>query len=44
MENVDYQVLRDVYDEELLLTKVICEEADLLFLDSILSSVLRPEA
>ena len=41
MENIDTQVLRDVNDEELFMKHVVCEDAELLYLDSLLGAVLR---
>ena len=44
MDDIDNRVLHNVCDEELLLSHVICEDAELLYLDSFLHSVLRSEA
>ncbi len=44
MEQIDNQVLHNVCEEELFLTQVICGDAELLYLDSLLSAVLRSEA
>jgi hypothetical protein len=44
MDDIDNRVLHNVYDEDLLLSQVICEDAELLYLDSFLQSVLRSEA
>lgn len=44
MEQIDNRVSQHVCDEELLLSHVICEDAELLYLDSFLQSVLRSEA
>lgn len=44
MEHIDNQVLNNVCDEELFLSHVICGDAELLYLDSFLSAVLRSEA
>jgi hypothetical protein len=44
MEQIDNQVLHNVCDEELFLSYVICEDAELLYLDSLLSAALRSEA
>ena len=41
MEQIDNQVLHNVCDEELLLSQVICGDAELLYLDSFLQSVLK---
>ena len=43
MENFDTQILRYAEDEELL-SQVFCGDAELLFLDAVLQSVLRAEA
>ena len=42
MEQIDNQVLNNVCDEELFLSQVICGDAELLFLDSFLQTVLGP--
>lgn len=44
MENIDKQSLRDVSDEDLLMSQVICGEADLLYLDVFLAEILSKEA
>ena len=44
MDDIDDRVLHTVYDEDLLLSQVICDDAELLYLDSFLHSVLRSEA
>ena len=44
MEQIDNQVLHNVCEEELFLTQVICGDAELLYLDSLLSTVLHSEA
>ena len=44
MDDIDDRVLHNVYDEDLLLSQVICDDAELLYLDSFLHSVLRSEA
>lgn len=44
MENIDKQSLKDVSDEELLMSHVICGEADLLYLDAFLAEILSKEA
>ena len=44
MEQNDNRVSHNVCDEELFLSHVICEDAELLYLDSFLQSVLRSEA
>ena len=44
MEQIDNRVLKNVSDEELLLSLVVREDAELLYLDSLLSTVLRSEA
>ena len=44
MEQIDNQVLNNVCDEELFLSHVICGDAELLYLDSFLSAVLRSKA
>ncbi len=44
MEQIDNQVLHNVCEEELFLTQVICGDAELLYLDSLLSAVLHSEA
>ncbi len=44
MEQADNRVLHNVCDEELFLSQVICEDAELLYLDSFLHSILRSEA
>ncbi len=44
MEQIDNRVLNHVCDEELFLSHVICGDAELLYLDSLLSAVLRSEA
>lgn len=44
MEHIDNQVLHNVCDDELFLTHVICGDAELLYLDSLLGAVLRSEA
>ena len=41
MEELDKQILRDVNDEELFMTQVICGDAELLYLDAVLGAVLR---
>ena len=44
MENIDNRVLTNVFDEDLFIERVICGDAELLYLDSVLSIVLRSEA
>ena len=44
MENIDNRVLHHVCDEDLFLSQVVCGDAELLYLDSFLQSVLRSEA
>ena len=44
MEQTDNRVAQNVCDEELFLSQVICEDAELLYLDSFLQSVFRSEA
>lgn len=44
MEQIDNQVLRNVCEEELFLSKVVCGDAELLYLDSLLHAVLHSEA
>ncbi len=44
MEQIDNRVLQDVSDEELFLSHVICGDAELLYLDSFLQTVLRSKA
>ncbi len=44
MEQVDNRVLHHVCEEELFLSQVICGDAELLYLDSFLSAVLRSKA
>ena len=44
MKQIDNQVLHNAYDEELLLTHVVQQDAELLYLDSFLSAVFRSEA
>jgi hypothetical protein len=44
MENIDNRVLTNVFDEDLFIENVVCGDAELLYLDSVLSTVLRSEA
>ncbi len=44
MENIDNRVLHHVCEEDLFLSQVICGDAELLYLDSFLHTVLRSEA
>ena len=44
MEHVNNRVLMSVFDEDLFIEHVICGDAELLYLDSVLSTVLRSEA
>ena len=44
MEHIDNRVLHHVCDEDLFLSQVICEDAELLYLDSFLHSVFSSEA
>ena len=44
MEQIDNRVLNNVCDEELFLSHVICGDAELLYLDSFLQSVLQSQA
>ena len=44
MEQTDNRVLHHVCEEELFLSQVICEDAELLYLDSFLHCVLREQA
>ena len=44
MEQIDNRVLNHVCEEELFLSQVICGDAELLYLDSFLQSVLHSEA
>ena len=44
MEQIDNRVLHHVCDEELLLSHVICDDPELLYLDSFLQSALHSEA
>ena len=44
MEQIDNRVLNNVLDEELLLSKVVCGDAELLYLDSLLTTIFRSEA
>lgn len=44
MDNIDNRVLHHVYEEDLFLSQVICGDAELLYLDSFLHSVLCSEA
>lgn len=43
MEQIDNQVLNNVLDEELLLHNVVCGDAELLYLDSLLTTIFRSE-
>ena len=44
MEQIDNQVLHNVCEEELFLSSVVCGDAELLYLDSFLHTVLQSEA
>ena len=44
MENIDNRVLTNVFDEDLFIENVVCGDAELLYLDSVLSTLLRSEA
>jgi hypothetical protein len=44
MEHIDNRVLNNVCDEDLFLSQVICGDAELLYLDSFLTSILKSEA
>ena len=44
MEQVDNRVLHHVCEEDLFLSQVICGDAELLYLDSFLQSVLNSKA
>ena len=44
MENIDNRVLHHVCEEDLFLSQVICGDAELLYLDSFLHTILRSEA
>ena len=44
MENIDNRVLTNVFDEDLFIENVVCGDAELLYLDSVLSAVFRSEA
>lgn len=44
MDDIDKRILRDVNDEELFMTQVICGDAELLYIDAVLGAVLRSEA
>jgi hypothetical protein len=44
MEQIDNRVLNNVSDEELLLSTVVCDDAELLYLDSLLSTIFKAEA
>lgn len=44
MEQVDNRVLHNVCEEDLFLSQVICGDAELLYLDSFLQTVLISEA
>ncbi len=44
MEQIDNRVLNHVGEEELFLSQVICGDAELLYLDSLLQSVLCSKA
>lgn len=44
MEQVDNRVLHHVCEEDLFLSQVICGDAELLYLDSFLQSILNSKA
>jgi hypothetical protein len=44
MEHIDNRVLNNVCDEDFFLSQVICGDAELLYLDSFLMSILKSEA
>ena len=44
MEQVDNRVFHHVCEEDLFLSQVICGDAELLYLDSFLQSVLSSKA
>lgn len=44
MEQVDNRVLHHVCEEDLFLSQVICGDAELLYLDSFLQTVLSSKA
>lgn len=44
MENIDKQSQRDVSDEDLLMAQVICDDAELFYLDVFLAEILSKEA
>ena len=44
MEQTDNRVLHNVCEEELFLSQVICGDAELLYLDSFLQTVLNSKA
>ena len=44
MEQVDNRVLHHVCEEDFFLSQVICGDAELLYLDSFLQSILNSKA
>ena len=44
MEQIDNRVLHHVCEEDLFLSQVICGDAELLYLDSFLQTVLSSKA
>lgn len=43
MEKIDTLAKRDLRDEELFLSEVVCGDAELLYLDSYLTELFRKE-